>query len=63
MLRRRSWMGIVAVGWFITGLGMALFIDQPAGYVAAAGLGMFGFMLLPGLWMLRQAHQTSAAGA
>jgi hypothetical protein len=63
LLRRRGWMAIVAVGWFITGLGMALFIDKPAGFVAAAGAGMFCFMLLPGLWMLRQSRQTPAASA
>jgi hypothetical protein len=62
-LRRRGWMAIVAVGWFVTGLGMALFIDNMAGFVAAAGLGMFCFMLLPGLWMLRHARQTSPASA
>jgi hypothetical protein len=44
------------VGWFITGLGMALFIDKPAGFVAAAGAGLFAFMLLPGLYMLRQSQ-------
>jgi hypothetical protein len=63
MLRRRGWMATVAVGWFVTGLGMALFIDNMAGYVAAAGLGMFCFMLLPGLWMLRQSRRTPAASA
>lgn len=56
MLRRRGWMAAVAIGWFITGLGMALFIDNMAGFVAAAGAGMFLFMLLPGLWMLRGAR-------
>jgi hypothetical protein len=56
MLRRRGWMAVVATGWFITGLGMALFIDNMAGFVAAAGVGMFCFMLLPGLWMLRRSR-------
>ncbi|MGZ3377158.1 MAG: hypothetical protein ACXU8S_11225 [Phenylobacterium sp.] len=56
MLRRRTWMSLVAAGWFVTGLGMALFIDNMAGYVAAAGIGMLLFMLLPGLWMLRRAQ-------
>ena len=56
MLRRRGWMAIVGLGWFVTGLGMALFIDNMAGFVATAGVGMFCFMLLPGLWMLRRAE-------
>jgi len=63
MLRRKGWMALVAVGWFLTGLGMALFIDKPAGFVAVAGVGMFAFMLLPGLYMLRKSRpgQTGSA--
>jgi hypothetical protein len=56
MLRRRGWMAVVGLGWFVTGLGMALFIDNMGGFVATAGVGMFLFMLLPGLWMLRRAQ-------
>ena len=33
MLRRRAWMGVVAAGWFITGLAMAACIDNRAGYI------------------------------
>ena len=54
MLRRRGWHAAVALGWFVTGLAMAACIDNLAGYVTAAGLGMFACMLLPGLFMLRQ---------
>jgi hypothetical protein len=60
MLRRRGWMAGVAVGWFATGLGMAYFIDNLAGFVISAGLGMFAFMLLPGLHMLRQSRTADA---
>jgi len=60
-MHRRGWMAVVALGWFITGLGMALFIDNMAGFVATAGVGMFAFMLLPGLWMLRQARLRGSA--
>jgi hypothetical protein len=63
MLRRRSWMAVVAIGWFITGLGMALFIDNMAGFVASAGVGMFCFMLLPGLWMLRSSRRGQPGNA
>jgi hypothetical protein len=62
MMRRKAWMSVVAIGWFVTGLGMALFIDKPAGFVAAAGVGMFLFMLLPGLWMLRGSRPGKQAG-
>jgi hypothetical protein len=60
MMRRQGWQAGVALGWFITGLGMALFIDNMAGFVATAGVGLFCFMLLPGLWMLRQARQATS---
>jgi hypothetical protein len=56
MMRRRGWLALVAIGWFITGVAMAAFITQPAGFVAAAALGMFACMLLPGLYMLRQSR-------
>lgn len=59
MLRRRPWLGLVAIGWFITGLAMAACIDNPGGYVISAGLGMFAFMLLPGLFMMRQARRSA----
>jgi hypothetical protein len=58
MLRRRRWLALVAVGWFATGLAMAVCIDNPAGFVVSAGVGMFAFMLLPGLFMLRQSARS-----
>jgi hypothetical protein len=57
MLRRKGWLGLVALGWFVTGVAMAASISDMAGFVIAAGLGMFCFMLLPGLFMLRQARR------
>jgi hypothetical protein len=58
MLRRRRWLALVALGWFVTGLAMAVCIDNPAGFVVSAGVGMFAFMLLPGLFMLRQSGRS-----
>jgi hypothetical protein len=54
-LRRRGWLGLVAAGWFATGLAMAASIEAIGGYVLAAGLGMLGFLLIPGAIMMRQA--------
>jgi hypothetical protein len=53
-LRRRAWILVVAAGWFATSLAMAASIESLAGYVIAAGLGMFGFMLVPGAVMMRR---------
>ncbi|HEX3366817.1 hypothetical protein [Phenylobacterium sp.] len=55
MLRRRGWLGLVAVGWFGVGVAMAVFIDNMVGYVAAATVGVVCFMLIPGLYLMRQA--------
>jgi hypothetical protein len=53
-LRRRAWLLVVAAGWFATSLAMAISIENIAGYVIAAGVGMFGFMLVPGAVMMRR---------
>ena len=55
MMRRRAWLGVVAVGWFAVGVTMAIFVDNLTGYVAAATVGIFCFMLAPGLYIMRQA--------
>jgi hypothetical protein len=60
MLRRRVWMGVVAGGWFATGIGMALSIEATGLYIVIAGVGMIAFMLVPGLVMMRR---TGPAGA
>jgi hypothetical protein len=59
MMRRKGWLALVALGWFATGLAMAAFIDNPAAFAIAAGAGLFAFMLLPGLFMLRQSRAAS----
>jgi uncharacterized protein (DUF1684 family) len=53
-LRRRGWMGLVALGWFATAIGMALSIPSMAGYIAVLGAGTVLFMLIPGALMMRQ---------
>lgn len=57
MLRRRPWLGLVAVGWFAVGIAMAAFIDNMVGFVLSATVGIVGLMLLPGLYLMRQADR------
>jgi hypothetical protein len=57
MLRRRAWLGVVAVGWFCVGVAMAIFIDNMVGFVSAAMVGIVCFMLIPGLYIMRQADR------
>lgn len=59
MLRRRAWLGVVAGGWFAVGVAMAIFIENLAGFVAAATVGIVCFMLVPGLHLMRQAPTDS----
>jgi hypothetical protein len=54
MLRRRGWMTVVAIGWFAVGFAMAWFIDDMTGFIVAATVGIICFMLVPGLYLLRQ---------
>lgn len=53
-LRRRTWYGVVAIGWFVTGIGMAMAIHSPAAFIAVGGAGFIAFMLVPGWVMMRQ---------
>lgn len=53
-LRRRAWYGAVAVGWFVTGVGMALAIQNAPAFIAIGGAGFIAFMLVPGWVMMRQ---------
>jgi hypothetical protein len=57
MLRRKIWLGVVALGWFAVGVAMALFIENMVGFVVSATIGIFCFMLLPGLFLLRHSDQ------
>lgn len=57
-LRRRAWTAVVSAGWFVTGLAMAFSIGHPLLYILAAGLGLFGFMVAPGLYMMRRPRES-----
>jgi hypothetical protein len=57
MLRRRPWLGVVALGWFCVGVSMAIFIDNMPGFVGSAMVGVLCFMLIPGLYIMRQADR------
>jgi hypothetical protein len=52
-LRRRLWLALVAVGWFVAAIAMAANILQIGLYLTAAALGIWLCMALPGLIMMR----------
>jgi hypothetical protein len=58
-LRRKAWMGVVALGFFITGLGMSFAIKNLDAYITITGLGMIAFMAAPGALMIRQSRRSA----
>jgi hypothetical protein len=55
MLRRRGWLGVVALGWFASAIVLAQTIDTPL-YPMIAGVALVLFMAVPGAVMMRPAH-------
>jgi hypothetical protein len=55
MLRRRGWLGVVALGWFASAIVLAQTIDTPL-YPMIAGVALVLFMAVPGAVMTRPAQ-------
>jgi hypothetical protein len=58
LLRRRTWHGVIAAGWFAIGIAMAIFVTRQDIYILLAGAGFLGLMALPGYLLLRHARTT-----
>lgn len=54
-LRRRAWLGIVALGWMVSAVVLASTIGSAA-YPLVAGLALVLFMAVPGAIMMRPAQ-------
>jgi len=55
MLRRRTWLGVVATGWLVSAVVLAWTIDTPL-YPLVAGVALVLFMAVPGAIMMRPAQ-------
>jgi hypothetical protein len=55
-LRRRAWLAVVAAGWFVAGIAMAVSITSIPYFLLAAALGIWLCMALPGWVMTRVAR-------
>lgn len=53
-LRRRVWLGVVALGWLLSAVVLSTTIGSPA-YTLVAGLALVLFMAVPGAVMMRPA--------
>ncbi|MDB5475474.1 MAG: hypothetical protein JWP49_985 [Phenylobacterium sp.] len=56
MLRRKAWFAVVALGWFATGIAMALAIKTLGAFIFIGGVGFFALMAIPGYVMMRQSR-------
>jgi hypothetical protein len=52
-IRRRGWMALVGVGWFVSAIAMGATVTQIGLFVLFGGLGIWLCMALPGFAMLR----------
>ncbi len=55
MLRRRPWLGAVALGWLLSAVALSWTIGSIL-YAVVAGLALVLFMAVPGAVMMRPAH-------
>jgi hypothetical protein len=55
MLRRRTWIGVVALGWLISAVLLALSLGTLL-FPLVAGVALVLFMAVPGRVMMRSAH-------
>jgi hypothetical protein len=58
IVRRRAWLGVVAVGWFFFAIAMGLTTDRISLYVLFCGLGIWSCMALPG-WLMTRTGRTA----
>ena len=56
-LQRRAWIAVMSAGWFVTGVAMAFSIGHPLWFVATTSFGLWGLMVIPGLYMMRRAKE------
>ena len=55
MLRRRAWLGVVALGWLVSAVALSWTIVTPL-YPMVAGVALVLFMAVPGAIMMRPAQ-------
>lgn len=56
VMRRRTWLALVAIGWFASGTALGLLLHNIAAYLAVCAAALFLCMALPGWIMIRQAR-------
>lgn len=57
-VRRKLWLGGVALGWLVVGIAMGITIVDKVAFMIITALGLLLFMVLPGWVMMRQPRAT-----
>ena len=53
MIRRRTWLLAVSIGWYATALGLAVLTRSYGAYTLLFAVALFVLMALPGAVMMR----------
>jgi hypothetical protein len=58
-LRKRTWLGLVGIGWFVAAITMSLVVEQPARFALAAGIALLVLMVIPGALLMRMSRKSA----
>jgi len=57
MIRRRRWLLLVSIGWYLSAIGLALLTHRVGGYILVLAAALLLLMALPGAVMMRAARR------
>lgn len=58
-IRRRAWIGLVSLGWFVTTITCGILVDKPGAFVLSIGVALILLMAIPGYAMMRSGKTAS----
>jgi hypothetical protein len=58
-LRKRAWLGLVGIGWFVAAVAMSLVVEQPVRFALAASIALLVLMVIPGAFLMRLARKSA----
>lgn len=61
VIRRRWWMGVVAIGWMLAGVLASLYVENGERFLAVLGLSLFILMAIPGYVLMRVSRKDEAS--
>ena len=61
VIRRRWWMGVVAIGWMLASVAASLYVENGERFLAVLGLSLFILMAVPGYTLMRVSRRDEAS--